>query len=67
MNQPSPLAPAKAAMVMVPTAATAAMRMPAMIKGAAMGSSTLKRQRVRVRPSPRATSRLFGSTLTMPV
>ncbi len=67
INQPRPLAPAKAAMVIVPTEATAAMRIPAMMKGAAMGSSTRNRQRVRVKPMPRATSRFLGSTLMMPV
>ena len=54
-------------MVIVPTEATAAMRIPAMMKGAAMGSSTRNRQRVRVKPMPRATSRFLGSTLMMPV
>ena len=67
MNQPRPPAPAKAAMVMVPTAATAEMRMPDMMNGAAMGSSMRKRRFHLVRPMPLATSMVLGSMLMMPV
>ena len=67
MNHPSPPAPAKAAIVIVPTAATAEMRMPAIMKGAASGSSIRNIRCHFVSPMPRATSIVFGSMLMMPV
>ena len=67
INQPRPPAPAKAAMVMVPTAATAEMRMPDMIKGSAMGISMRSSRFHLVMPIPFATSMVLGSMLMMPV
>ena len=61
------MAPAKAAMVMVSTELTAAMRMPDMMYGMAMGSSTRRSCCIRVRPMPRATSMETGEMPEMPV
>jgi hypothetical protein len=53
--------------VAVPITHTAAVRTPAMIMGAASGSSTRQRRCRRVIPTPRAASRIAGSSPTMAV
>src|SRR5579863_10099647 len=67
MKTPSPPAPIAAAIVAVPTVVTAAMRRPAMMVGAASGSSTMRRICPRVIPMASAESRTIGSTPRMPV
>jgi hypothetical protein len=51
----------------MPTTQTVAVRMPAMITGHASGSSTSRSCWRGVIPTPRAASRIAGSTLRMPV
>ncbi len=63
---PSEVWPTGVERVAAPMVHTAAVRTPAMITGAASGSSTRKRRWASVMPMPRAASEAAGSTPTIP-
>ena len=67
MGEPRPPAPMVAPIVAVPILTMTEVRRPARIRGAARGSSILKRIRVLPMPIPRAASRTSGPTPASPL